>query len=142
MNRAFVIGVVATPPTEREGVSRFQVGIPEEHRGRTWLQQVEVVARQGLLNATRELRTAQAVYVDGRLEHSARGQPLIEAARLFAIEDAPGPPNRAEVPGASHASPRPHSRVGHPRRIRRGTPQERVVWVRATQVGQPRVPRG
>ena len=139
MNRAFVMGVVATPPTEREGVSRFMVGIPEERRDRGMLQ-VEVLATRRLLNVARELRTAQVVYVDGRLEHPAPGRAAIAAATLFAIGVATDAPHPADVSAAGHASPRPHSRVGHPRRIHRGTADERVVWVRATTVGEPRLP--
>ena len=128
------MGLVATPPTEQGSVSRFMVGIPEVRDGKTCLERVEVVARRGLLDAARELRTAQAVYVDGRLEQSAQGLALIEAARLFALGVALDPPHHPDGPAASHASPRPHSRVGHPRRIHVGTPRERVVWVRATRV--------
>jgi hypothetical protein len=136
VNRTFVIGIVAAHPTEQDGVGRFIVGIPEERNGQTWIERVEVVARRDLLSVVRELRIAQPIYVDGRLEQSPQGLGRIAATRLFAIGVAPEPPNDAEAPLASHASPRPHTRVAHPRRIHLGTPQERVVWVRAAQVAR------
>ena len=108
MNRAFVIGVVATPPTEQDGVGRLTVGIPEERQGRGMLQ-VEVLATRRLLDVARELRTAQVVHIDGRLEHPAPGQAAIAAATLFAIGVAPDPLHRADVPAAGHASA--HGRI-------------------------------
>jgi len=136
VNRVFLIGVVATPPVERAGAYEFLLGVPEERSGTAWLERVCVTAAGHLAETVRGLRSARAVYVDGRLVRSPDGA-VVEASALFPIGDAP--PDRAshEGPTASHASPRPHDRAGHPRRLHPGTPRERVVWVRPTRVGDP-----
>ena len=90
------------------------VGIPEERQGRGMLQ-VEVLATRRLLDVAPEVRTAQVVHIDGTWSTPHRA--AIAAATLFAIGVAPDPLHRADVPAARHASsPRPRSRVGHPRR--------------------------
>lgn len=134
LNRVFLIGIVASPPILRDGAWELVLGVPTERAGRAGLDRVRIIATGRAGEEAGTLRSAQEVYADGRLVHAADG-PLVEARALFAIGD---PPPQAATPderGGSHASPRPHDRAGHARRLHAGTPRERVVWVRPTRVG-------
>jgi hypothetical protein len=140
LNRVFLIGVVATPPADRRDVCEFVLGVPEERAGKARLERVRIVATGPIADAIRELRTAQAVYADGRLVRSPDGA-AVQASAVIALGDAPPEAAPAEEPAGTHASPRAHDRGGHPRRLHAGTEGERVVWVRPTRVGDPAGPR-
>jgi hypothetical protein len=136
VNRVFLIGVVQTPPAELRGVWEFVLGVPAERAGRAWLERVRIVASGRLGASVAELHSAQAVYADGRLVRTPEG-PVVEASAVLALGDPPPMVEPAEDPTGTHASPRAHDRVGHPRRLHVGTPAERVIWVRPTHVGAP-----
>lgn len=136
MNRIFVIGVVTRPPAGNGDAITFEVGVPQRHGEQEWLQRIGVVARGRLAERSRDLVTAQEVFADGRLTVVV-GLPVVEAITIFPLDDAP--PGTANKPGAgTHASPAPHERRGHVRRLHVGTPAERVTWVRSTLVGRER----
>jgi hypothetical protein len=116
----------------------FEVGVPQERLGRQWLQRATVMAGGHLADDARALRPAQWIFAEGRLT-VRDGLPLVEAVTLLTIADAPSPPVDNPVPESTHASPRPHDRIGYPRRLHAGTPLERVVWVRPTTV-RPHTP--
>jgi hypothetical protein len=134
LNRVFLIGVVATPPADRRDACEFVLGVPEERAGEARLERVRIVATGPIADAVRELRTAQAVYADGRLVRSPDGA-AVEASAVIALGDAPPEAAPAEEPAGTH------ERVGHPRRLQAGTERERVVWVRPTRLGDPAGPR-
>ena len=48
----------------------------------------------------------------------------------------PDPIEGSETPKGTHASPAPHERVGHFRRVGVGTDRERLVWIRPTLVSR------
>jgi hypothetical protein len=135
MNRVFLIGIVAGPPKDVGDACEFVLGVPEERADRAGLERVRVAVRSRLAEAARELRAAQPVYAEGRLIPN-RGGALVEATAIVALGDPPPDAPPHEHPSGTHASPRPHDRVGHPRRLHAGTPGERVVWVRPTRVGE------
>ena len=136
LNRVFLMGVVQTPPIELRGVWEFVLGVPAERAGRAWLERVRIVAPGRLGASVAKLRSAQAVYADGRLVRSPDG-PVVEASAVLALGDPPPMVEPAEEPTGTHASPRAHDRAGHARRLHAGTPGERVIWVRPTRVGSP-----
>jgi hypothetical protein len=140
VNRVFVIGVVAAPPVKREGGCRLVIGIPEERSGAELLERVDVEVWGHLVATACELRPAQLVYAEGRLTRTPAGSALVTATGLVALGDAPPPPPVAGTVTGTHASPHPHERAGHPRRINIGTPRERVIWVRPTTVGERKPP--
>lgn len=75
------------------------------------------------------VHTADLVCVEGRLERDH-----VAARSLWVVTEGPrGHPAAASAVG-THASPRPHDRRGHWRRVALGTVAERLVWVRATRV--------
>lgn len=137
LNRVFLIGIVARPPADRGDACEFVLGVPGEPPNRARLERIRIVVRGQLIETARELRSAQAVYADGRLI-PARDGAVVEATALVALGDAPPEAAPHGEPSGTHVSPTPHDRVGHPRRIHAGTPRERVVWVRPTRVGAHR----
>lgn len=138
MNKVLLIGLVTTAPRESAGIVAFEVGVPEERLGRQWLQRATVITEGHLADDARALRPAQWIFVEGQLT-VRDGLPVIEAAALFTIAAAPSSPVDKQVPERTHASPRPHDRIGYPRRLYAGTPRERIVWVRPTTV-RPHAP--
>ena len=134
VNRVLLIGIVASPPAKVGEASEFVLGVPTERSGRIWLERVRVVAMGELALTTLELRSAQAVYADGRIAYSRDGA-VVQATSVFPLGDPPAQAPPTDEPTGTHASPRAHDRVGHPRRLHPGTPQERVIWVRPTRVG-------
>ena len=142
INRVFLIGVVAALPVERDGVCRLVIGIPAERAGAEWLERVDVEVSGRLSDVAKELRTAEPIYAEGRLTRSPGGGVVVVAASLFAVGEPPPPPDVPDGVAGSHASPRPHDRAGHPRRIHIGTPRERVIWVQPTKVGRRGSPTG
>ena len=140
MNKVFLIGLVTAPPSEIVGGVALGVGVVHDRGPRQFIERVRVVARGTAADGARALHAAQAVFIEGRLT-SEDGLQIIEARTAFALGEAP-PVEAARLDVGKHASPRPHERAAHPRRIHRGTPGERVVWVRATRVGaaQTRTP--
>lgn len=136
VNRAFLIGVVATPPVTRGRACEFVLGVPEERPGGARMERIRIVAGGRLAEIASTLRTAQTVYADGRLVGTRDGT-FVDATTLVALGDPPAEVVPAEEPAGTHASPQPHDRAGHPRRLHAGTPDERVVWVRPTRVAEP-----
>ena len=127
------MGLVTMPPRESAGRVAFEVGLPQERMGRQWLQRATVIAGGHLADDARALRPAQWIFAEGRLT-VRNGLPLVQAVTLFTVGDAPSPPVDKHASERTHASPRPHDRIGHPRRLHAGTPRERIVWVRPTTV--------
>ncbi len=134
LNRVCLIGIAVRPPTVRDGRMRLVVGVPEAD-GRPF-QRVDVTVHNALVAMVDDIVTAQVVYVEGLLGRLPDGRPTVEAVAFFALGDRPPPPIQGAAIGTTHASPRPHTRAGHPRRIHTGTPRERVVWVRPCRVGR------
>lgn len=82
------------------------------------------------------LLTGAHVMVEGRLAFDEnRQRHVIIADRIVDLAPPPGPGLGPGPLTSTHASPSPHERAGHWRRIGTGTPRERLVWVRATAVG-------
>jgi hypothetical protein len=133
VNKALLMGLVTQLPRESAGMVAFEVGVPQERLGRQWLQRATVIAGGHIANDARALRPAQWIFAEGRLT-VRDGLPLVEAVTLFTIADEPSPPADKWAPERTHASPRPHDRIGYPRRLYAGTPRERIVWVRPTTV--------
>jgi hypothetical protein len=81
-----------------------------------------------------EFSPGATVYVEGHLaRHGDRHRVSVIAHRAWSIAPAPSPPEE-ERPTGTHASPREHQRAGHGRIVARGTPRERLIWVRPTTV--------
>jgi hypothetical protein len=87
-----------------------------ERAGRSLLERVRVVAAGHIAEIARELRSAQAVYTDGRLIHSAGGAG-VQATIVIAFGDPPPDAAPEGEPAGTHAPPRAHDRAGHPRRL-------------------------
>ena len=120
MNKALLMGLVTQLPRESAGMVAFEVGVPQERLGRQWLQRATVIAGGHIANDARALRPAQWIFAEGRLT-VRDGLPLVEAVTLFTIADEPSPPADKWAPERTHASPRPHDRIGYPRRLYAGT---------------------
>jgi hypothetical protein len=132
VNRVLLIGLVgecrrgATGTAEVVVVTGVSDGFEwERHRVRLDGQ---------LDDRTRELEVGQSVFVQGRLAWPVRGQAVVVAADIWPGVEPPAPVISSQPPAGTHASPRPHDRIGHVRRVGRGD-DERLVWVRATRVG-------
>jgi len=81
-----------------------------------------------------EFSPGATVYVEGHLaRHGERQRTSVIAHRAWSIALAPPAPEE-ERPCGTHASPREHQRAGHGRIVARGTPRERLIWVRPTTV--------
>ncbi len=134
VNRVFLIGIVVRPPVLCDGGARLLVGVSEAEGQR--LQYVDVTLHRGRSTVVDDVAIAQAVYVEGHLVRSPDGRPRVDALAFFLVGDAPSEPEHGEAARTTHASPRPHERSAHPRRIHLGTSRERVVWVRPCRVGR------
>ncbi|MBV8529010.1 MAG: hypothetical protein JOZ75_11900 [Candidatus Dormibacteraeota bacterium] len=139
LNRVHLIGVVATRPqqTGDAGVVGF-VLMTERPRG-SGVERHRIVASSDT-DALRELHVGASAYVRGHLERR-RGRTVVVAAESFVVGPAPPIAEEPERPTTTHRSPAAHERRGHLRHIGAGTPRERLVWVRATTVGD-RAPAG
>jgi hypothetical protein len=135
VNKACLIGLVACRPLPvgAEGELGFLLLTQRDPLG-------ERVDRHRVILPARhtpdvaEFSPGATVYVEGRLaRHGARGRVAVIAERAFSTLPAPPPPEEAPTTG-THASPREHQRAGHPRHVARGTPRERLIWVRPTTV--------
>ena len=130
VNRVWLMGWVARPPVIDGGRCTFVVATRDgEH-----IERHTVTVSGGLLRRAAELATADVVYVEGCLEHAA-GAAVVAAGDLWRIAESEPVEPPPSVPVGAHASPRPHERRGHWRRVARGSRAERLVWVRATAVG-------
>ena len=142
VNRVFLIGIVAALPVERDGVCRLVIGIAAGRGRAEWLERVDLEVSGRLSDVAKELRTAEPIYAEGRLTRSPEGGVVVAVATLFAVGEPPQPHEMPDAVTGGHASPRPHDRAGHPRRIHIGTARERVVWVQPTKVGRRGSPTG
>jgi single-stranded DNA-binding protein len=146
LNLVVLLGWVAEPPREADAGSdtvRLTIATrtsdPVED-----VQRHRVLAGRRLAHAARGLVTGQQVYLEGRFttatwtDDRGRRQRRVEvvAHTLWSVDGSPPPPSIQTEPTGTHASPRQHTRTGHWRRIAAGRPEERLVWVRATVVGQ------
>jgi hypothetical protein len=129
VNRVWLMGWVARPPVVRDGVCRLVVATREGER----VERHNVQTSAELANRAAELATGDVVYLEGRLEHGA-GTVAVAAADLWRVDESDAESD-ARTPLGTHASPRPHERRGHWRRVAVRTATERLVWVRATAVG-------
>ena len=146
LNRVHLMGWVATPPRlSEQGFDRrcrLVIATSEVADERTQIERHVVVAVGTLADRAAELRTGDTLYVEGRLEHletetQRPRQAGVIARELWPLgERMPVDERTPPEPGRTHASPEPHDRQGHWRRIARGRPEERLVWVRATRVGK------
>jgi hypothetical protein len=82
------------------------------------------------------LESGALVLVEGCLTRDdARRRHLVLARRITKPVD-PDPIEGSAPTTGTHASPAPHERVGHVRRVGVRTPRERLLWVRPTSVGR------
>ena len=150
LNRVHLMGWVATPPRLSEpGVDRhcrLVIATSEVANERTHIERHVVVAAGTLADRAAELRTGDTLYVEGRLERLESDAERPRQAGIVARELWPlgermsvGEPT-STVRGGTHASPQPHDRHGHWRRVARGRAEERLVWVRPTRVGNTAPP--
>ena len=126
LNRVCLIGWVAQAPRVDGEAGRLAVATrdAEDH-----VERHVVLAGQRLRADLDGLHTGDLVYVEGRLERDH-----VAAHSLWVVIEGPrGHPAATSAVG-THASPRPHERRGHLRRVAAGTAAERLVWVRATRV--------
>ena len=125
VNRVWLMGWVARPPLVEDGRCRLVVTTREgEH-----IERHVIAIPEGLVDRAATFNTGDVAYVEGRL-----GTRVI-AEDLWRLDEAPPVAPLASPPVATHASPRPHERRGHWRRVALGTSAERLVWVRACAVG-------
>lgn len=134
VNRVLLIGLVAAPARQGEGRCELVVAVPEERAGRTWLERIALIVPDRLVGEAMELRLAQPVHAEGYLARAGTGTVVV-VDRLFSLGEAPPEQPAPRHPVGSHASPQPHEREGHPRRIHIGRPDERIIWVRPARVG-------
>lgn len=139
------MGWVATPPRlSEQGTDRrcrLVVATSEITGERIQIERHVVVVAGALAERAAELRIGDTLYVEGRLERTegdTKGsrQAGVIVRELWPLgERMPEDARTSAETGRSHASPQPHERQGHWRRVARGRPEERLVWVRATRVG-------
>jgi single-stranded DNA-binding protein len=145
LNRVHLMGWVATPPRLSEkgadGRCRLVVATSEITDDRTQIERHVVVVAGALAEQAAELRIGDTLYVEGRLERlegdaEQPRQAAVIARGLWPLgERMPVDERTSAETGRTHASPQPHDRQGHWRRVARGRPEEHLVWVRATRVG-------
>jgi hypothetical protein len=135
VNRVLLIGLVAAQARQGKGGCELVVAVPEERAGRTWLERVALIVPDRLVGEAMELRPGQPVHAEGHLGRAGSGAVAVMVDRLFSLGEAPPEQSAPRQPVGSHASPQAHERVGHPRRIHIGRPDERIIWVRPARVG-------
>ena len=150
LNRVHLMGWVATPPRLLEQGAdrrcRLVIATSEVANERTQIERHVVVAAGTLADRATDLRTGDTLYVEGRLERLESDaerprQAGVVARELWPLgERMPVDERTATEFGGTHASPQPHDRQGHWRRVARGRPEERLVWVRPTRVGNAAPP--
>jgi hypothetical protein len=153
LNFVCLLGWVAEPPRATDADSPTDgVQLTVATRGPGPEDSVlrhRVLAVRRAAEAPRDLATGQPVYVEGRLitatttDASGRRRRRVDVVvhTLWPFDvPLPLPTPPLESP-RTHASPHPHTRVGHWRRVAPRPPGERLVWVRATTVG-PTLARG
>ncbi len=138
VNTVLLLGVVAAEPRQRDDSCDLVIGVPEERAGRSWLERIALTVHGRLVPEAMELRPAQPIHAAGHLSRGPSGRVVVMVSHLFAIGEAPPAAPESRAPLGSHASPHPHERVGHPRRIHIGRPDERIIWVRPAHVGGQR----
>lgn len=135
VNRVLLIGLLGERRRRATGFRELVVMTSARGGGvtRSW-ERHRVWLDERLDERTRGLEVGQPVCVQGRLAWPARGHAVVVAEEVWPVGAPPSLVNRSGQPVGTHASPRPHDRVGHVRRVGRGE-DVRLVWVRATRVG-------
>ena len=130
VNRVWLMGWVARPPVVEDGACRLVVATRDGER----TERTAVVANASVASRAADLATGDAVYLEGRLEQDGGGA-RVAAQDLWRVDAAAdgGTADRSSI--GTHASPRPHERRGHWRRVAKGTQAERLVWVNECSVG-------
>ena len=131
VNRVWLMGWVARPPQIDDGRCRLSVATRDgEH-----VERHSVTITDELVQRVAEFATGDVVYIEGRLEHDGAIARVV-AADLWRVAESAPVDSAADRAAGTHASPRPHERRGHWRRVATGTSAERLVWVRAAAVGR------
>jgi hypothetical protein len=134
VNRVCLIGRIAARPWPADGGAL--VLVTTVRPARTGEVVVDRHLVQASAEATAGLSTGALVLVEGALTRDQRRRRhVVLARRIVGLVEAAPPVITQSPPTDTHASPMPHERVGHFRRVGLGTPRERLVWVRETTVG-------
>ena len=133
LNRVWLLGHVSARPRLTPDGALLLVATLRAGRAGTRVERHLVLARPEDANV---LETGTLVLVEGMLTREEnRRRHLVVAWRITPLA-APEPIERAQPSKGTHASPAPHERVGHFRRVAVGTTRERLVWVRPSAVGR------
>ncbi|HXA27688.1 MAG TPA: hypothetical protein VN193_02980 [Candidatus Angelobacter sp.] len=141
LNRAILIGAVVRPPRSGPSVddsTSCALLVRTVRDGGHAMDRHHVLATDHLEQVAAALKTGDTVFVEGRLQRLGDRRSFVVLARqLWIVDNAPPPPLPQAPPTRAHASPKPHPRAPHDRRIHVGTPQERLIRVKATRVNDP-----
>ncbi len=133
LNRAWLMGYIAATPRRTSDGTLILLAIPRSGTSGTVVERHLVRSDEAVAS---DVQTGTLVLIEGLLTRDdARRRHLVLARRLTKLLD-PDPIEGSELPKGTHASPTPHERVGHFRRVSVGTARERLVWVRPTLVGE------
>jgi hypothetical protein len=139
LNQVDLIGLVASRPQHIDGAVGVIVLTPRGEGG-MGVDRHRVIAACGSAVDISALAPGESVYVSGRLGRwgERRHRTAVIAAVAFSLlPPSLRPPcagEHDEPTGRHHAPPVAHHRRGHGRILGRGTPFERLVWVRPTRV--------
>ncbi len=134
VNKVWLIGYVAALP--RKSQKGAPLVLATVHGG---LRRMGVERHLVRISADQvtSLATGALILVEGSLSfEEGRRRHVVVAEQVTALVE-PRPPAPRTPPVGVHASPVPHDRAGHYRRINIGKARERLVWVRPTSVGKP-----
>jgi hypothetical protein len=133
LNRVWLLGHVGAAPRTTPDGALILLATLRSGRSGTVVERHLVRADEADAS---DLQTAALVLVEGLLTRDdARRRHVVRAMRMTRLID-PDPIEGSEPSRGTHASPAPHERVGHFRRVAVGTSRERLVWVRPSAVGQ------
>jgi hypothetical protein len=136
MNQVHLIAVIACRPMPvgERGDIGFVVLTFRDPEGRR-VDRHRVVLEAGRHAEVENLAPGDTAYVEGRLSRYRDGRSVVIARQAWVVERFVAP-SRSSHGSGTHASPAPHARRGHHRRVHTGTPDEGIVWVRPTWVGE------
>ncbi len=133
VNRVWLIGHVAALPRQSADGALLLVAIVRDGPAGVVVERHLVRSRADDVSS---LSTGALVLVEGRLQVDEGRRRHVVVAEKVALLIAPEPQEPRTTSTGVHASPVPHTRAGHFRRVGIGTAQERLIWVRPSTVGQ------
>ncbi len=135
LQKVWLIGPVAVasqPVSDEWGAGMlFVVATRREHRDTVLVDHHNI----RLTQVADELEIGTEVLIEGQLVFDQESRRhVVLADQVMTLSSPPHSDSRG-LATTTHQSPTAHVRSGHWRRLRVGMPDERLVWVRESQVG-------